>query len=88
MARFHHGVSLLALGARVPVVPIYMEGLRDVMPKGQRSPRPAAVHVRIGAPVWLEPGTPVPDATATLEAAMREVAGLSADIRQIAVVSN
>ncbi|MBI5289298.1 MAG: 1-acyl-sn-glycerol-3-phosphate acyltransferase [Chloroflexi bacterium] len=78
MARFHHGVSLLALGAGVPVVPIYMEGLRDVMPKGQREPRPAAVRIRIGAPVRIQPGTSVPDGTAQLERAVRELAGLSA----------
>ena len=70
MARFHHGVSLLATQAGVPVVPIYMEGLRDVMPKGQREPRPAAVHVRIGAPVRLD-GLAVPEGTARLEDAMR-----------------
>ena len=75
MARFHHGVSLLALDADVPVVPIYMEGLRDVLPKGQREPRASAVHIRIGAPVRLEPRMPVPDGTAQLEQAMRALAG-------------
>jgi len=75
MARFHHGVSLLALDAGVPVVPIYMEGLRDVMPKGQRTPRPAAVHIRIGAPVRIEPRTAVPEGTAQLERAVWELAG-------------
>lgn len=70
MARFHHGVSLLATQAGVPVVPIYMEGLRNVMPKGQREPRPAAVHVRIGAGVRLD-GHSVPDGTLRLEEAMR-----------------
>lgn len=78
MARFHHGVSLLALGADVPIVPIYMQGLRDVMPKGQREPRPAPVHIRIGAPLRLQPGTPVPDGTALLEQAVSSLAGRTA----------
>lgn len=76
MARFHHGVSLLALGADAPVVPIYMEGLRNVMPKGQREPRPAAVHVKIGAPVRLPRGTTVPTGTSLLQDTMCELAGL------------
>jgi 1-acyl-sn-glycerol-3-phosphate acyltransferase len=75
IAPFHHGVSILAMQAGVPVIPIYMEGLRNVMPKGQRSPRPAAVEVRIGEPIAVERGTPVPQATITLERAMREIAG-------------
>ena len=40
----------MAMAAKVPVIPIYMEGLRNVMPKGQREPRPAAVSARIGKP--------------------------------------
>jgi 1-acyl-sn-glycerol-3-phosphate acyltransferase len=76
MARFHHGVSLLALGADAPVIPIYMQGLRDVMPKGQREPHPAAVHVKIGEPLRLPRGTQVPAGTAMLEEAMCELAGL------------
>jgi 1-acyl-sn-glycerol-3-phosphate acyltransferase len=76
MARFHHGVSLMAMKANVPVVPIYMEGLRNVMPKGQREPQPAAVHVRIGAPVWLDGVGSVPEGTSLLEQAMCELAGL------------
>jgi 1-acyl-sn-glycerol-3-phosphate acyltransferase len=71
---FHHGVVLMAMQTNVPVIPIYSEGLRDIMPKGQRSPRPAAVRVRIGAPVWLDNAASIPDATAQLEAAMRSLA--------------
>jgi 1-acyl-sn-glycerol-3-phosphate acyltransferase len=75
IAPFHHGVSILAMRGNVPVVPIYLEGMRDVMPKGQRSPQPAAVRIKIGAPVWLDGGTAIPDATAKIERAMRILAG-------------
>jgi 1-acyl-sn-glycerol-3-phosphate acyltransferase len=73
MARFHHGVSLLAQRAEAPVVPMFIDGLRNVMPKGQRSPQPAAVHVRIGNPMRLDARMPVPEATAELERAMLEL---------------
>jgi 1-acyl-sn-glycerol-3-phosphate acyltransferase len=76
MARFHHGVSLLAIKHSVPVLPIYMEGLRNVMPKGQREPRPASVRVRIGAAVSLTAAPSVPAGTSMLEEAMCAVAGL------------
>ena len=72
---FHHGVALMAMKMQVPVIPIYTEGLRDVMPKGQRTPRPAAVRVRIGAPVSLVDAASVPEATTRLEDAMRTLAG-------------
>jgi 1-acyl-sn-glycerol-3-phosphate acyltransferase len=74
--RFRHGVTVMAMMAKVPVVPVYIEGLREVMPKGVREPRPGAVSARIGDPVSLEGTESVPDGTAMLENAMRELAGL------------
>src|SRR5438067_6492932 len=74
MGAFHHGVSVLALQARVPVIPIHTTGLPDVMPKGQRTPRPAPVRARIGAPVWLTDADSVPAATARLERSMHALA--------------
>ena len=66
----------MAMQAKVPVIPVYIEGLRDVMPKGQRTPRPAAVSARVGAPVSLEGVASVPEGTALLENAMRALAGM------------
>lgn len=70
MQSFRHGVAILAMQANVPVVPVYTEGLRNVMPKGERTPRPAAVAVRIGAPVWLDAAESVPEATERLQTAL------------------
>ena len=36
LGSFHHGVALMAMKTNVPVIPIYSEGLRDMMPPGQR----------------------------------------------------
>ena len=68
--QFRHGVAILAMQAKVPVVPIYAQGLRAILPKGERVPRAAAVQVRIGPPVWLDDLTSVPQATARLQAAL------------------
>jgi 1-acyl-sn-glycerol-3-phosphate acyltransferase len=76
--RFKAGPTIMAMQAHVPVIPLYIEGLRDVMPKGARKPRPASVQVRIGKPVSLEGVTSVADGTKLLENAMRELAGMPA----------
>ena len=75
-ARFKAGPAIMAMQAHVPVIPIYMDGLRAIMPKGQREPRPGPVFARIGKPVSLEGVASVSEATAMLENAMRELAGL------------
>jgi 1-acyl-sn-glycerol-3-phosphate acyltransferase len=40
MAKFKHGVSILALEKKVPVVPCYLYGLNKLRPKGSRELRP------------------------------------------------
>lgn len=74
--RFKHGVAIMAMQGNVPVIPLYIEGLRKVMPKGQREPRPAAVRARIGAPVSLAGVSSVAEGTTLLENAMRQLAGV------------
>jgi len=74
MGSFHHGAARLALQASVPVIPVYTAGLRELMPKGQRSPTPAPAYVQVGAPLTLAASSSVPEATALLEAAMHRLA--------------
>jgi long-chain acyl-CoA synthetase len=72
---FHHGVSILALEHRVPVVPMYIHGTRQIMPPGVRRPVvPGPVAVVIGEPARLEPGLSVPEGTAVLEQSLRALA--------------
>ena len=82
LGEFHHGAAFLAMRARVPVIPICSEGLRGVMPKGQRSPQPSAVRVRIGAPVWLDDVPSITEGTSRLERIMRTLAGETAPSRR------
>lgn len=76
---FHHGPAIMALSERVPVLPIHIEGAIDILPAGERQSRPARVHVRIGEPLWLGEGTPVAEATALMEQAVRRLAADQAE---------
>ncbi len=73
LARFKHGVALLALQKQVPVVPIYMTGLKRIRPPGARKANPGPVAAHVLEPLRFTPDTPVPDATAALFRAMNAV---------------
>ncbi len=70
MGKFRHGVSILALDRKVPVVPIYMEGLAAIRPKGAAAAGRGPVTVKIGKPLHFAEGTTVPDATHAMQKAM------------------
>jgi 1-acyl-sn-glycerol-3-phosphate acyltransferase len=48
---FKKGAFVLAIEAQVPVVPVYIAGARELMPKGGIVPDPGPVEVRIGTPI-------------------------------------
>lgn len=66
LGRFRAGVALLALELDVPVVPVYLSGLKEMRPKGQLEVTPGAAAVDILEPVRFAPGTSVGDATTRL----------------------
>ncbi len=66
LGRFKPGVAILALEVGVPVVPVYLSGLREMRPKGAQHAKAGPAGVDIFAPVKFAPGTCVDDATATL----------------------
>jgi len=51
MKPFKRGVGLLAVESGVPVLPAYISGAYQSMPRGRIVPRPYRVHVRFGEPV-------------------------------------
>lgn len=73
LAHFKHGVSILALEKQVPVVPVYLQGLKQIRPPGckQATPGPVAAHVL--DPIEFAPHTKVPEATNRLYEAMKSV---------------
>lgn len=44
------GAGMIAAQAGVPIVPVYIEGSFDAMPRGVNLPRPRKVRVRFGKP--------------------------------------
>jgi 1-acyl-sn-glycerol-3-phosphate acyltransferase len=51
LRQFRDGAAYVAIKAGVPVVPIYIRGMREVLPMGSLKVRPAAVEVNIGQPI-------------------------------------
>jgi 1-acyl-sn-glycerol-3-phosphate acyltransferase len=72
LGAFKQGPALLALDADVPVVPIYLSGLRGIRPKGALHPRRGPAGVDVLEPVRFVAGTPVVEATAALRAMLAQ----------------
>ena len=73
--RFRHGPTILAMQAKVPVLPAYLEGLHELMPRGTRTPQPGPVKVRFGSQLSLEDVSSVPEGTDRLRAALLDMSG-------------
>jgi 1-acyl-sn-glycerol-3-phosphate acyltransferase len=68
---FKRGFAFIAIDQQVPVVPIYLHGLDEVMPKGARIPLPGGVAVGVGTPI--PPGDDYDDLVKRSEAAMLDL---------------
>jgi 1-acyl-sn-glycerol-3-phosphate acyltransferase len=71
---FRGGAAYLAVRSGRPVVPVYLEGTRDVWPKGQRLPRPHKVTVTFGTPLSPDPGEDARRLAARIERAVAALA--------------
>jgi 1-acyl-sn-glycerol-3-phosphate acyltransferase len=70
MGRFRHGVAMVALAKKVPVVPIYIEGLREIRPKGSKELKPGPVVAQVGHPIYFAEDETVSSATDRMYHAM------------------
>jgi 1-acyl-sn-glycerol-3-phosphate acyltransferase/uncharacterized protein with GYD domain len=57
LARFRLGAAILATSHGLPVVPMYMDGLHEIRPKGSREMKPGPVTVRVGRPLRFPKGS-------------------------------
>jgi len=73
LAKFKHGVSILALEKKVPVVPIYMTGLKAIRPPGSKEMVPGPVTSHILDPIFFDHYAEVPEATDMIFKAMDKV---------------
>jgi 1-acyl-sn-glycerol-3-phosphate acyltransferase len=73
LGEFKMGAALLALENDVPVVPLYLSGLRAIRPKGSREVTPGSAGVEILAPVRFSAGSDPAEATALLQARLNAV---------------
>ncbi len=63
LGEFKHGASILAIRNGVPIVPMYLAGLKSIRPKGAREVTPGDAAVHILEPLRFGPDTDVAHAT-------------------------
>jgi long-chain acyl-CoA synthetase len=69
------GIGLLATNLQVPIVPVHIRGTHAILPKGRLAPRRGdPVVVRFGEPLLVPATLTAPEATARVEAALRQLA--------------
>ena len=71
LQRFQPGIGLMAARLEVPVVPVHMCGLFEVMSEGDSWPRPGPVHVEFGPPIQPAQGEDYGGIAKRVEAAVR-----------------
>lgn len=72
LGRVRHGVAVLAKQSRLPVLPMFVHGLGDIMPKGTVAPLPGGVVVDVGEPIAANEDVEV--MREQIEAALRQLA--------------
>lgn len=75
IGRFRKGAAILAIDTGTPVVPAFMDGMFQVMPRFHRVPRPGNVTVTFGEPLRAEAGEDYDSFTSRMEATVRRLAG-------------
>ena len=70
------GTGILARDLRLPVVPVWLEGLRELREQGRRGAAAGELSLRIGSPLAFDATADPAAATAAVERAMRELGGL------------
>ncbi len=75
IGRFRKGAAVLAMDVGAPIVPAYLDGMYEVLPRFRRMPRPGRVTVTFGSPMEAGPGDDYDSFIARVEAKVRALAG-------------
>jgi len=75
IGQFRKGAAILAMDANVPIVPAYVDGMYEVMPRFRRVPRPGNVTVTFGEPVVAHHDDDYDSLIARVERMVRHLAG-------------
>jgi 1-acyl-sn-glycerol-3-phosphate acyltransferase len=73
LGAFKHGATILALENGVPVVPMYLAGLREIRPKGSRDIQRGRASVEFLSPLRFPPGSDVAKSTAVIREQMQHM---------------
>jgi long-chain acyl-CoA synthetase len=74
MQPFRPGVGLMAVRLRIPVVPVHIGGLFEVLPVHRSWPRPGPARVRFGSPLSFAENEDYEKATDAIEQSVRRLA--------------
>ncbi len=72
---FRKGAAILAGDCKAPIVPAYMHGLPQILPRGHKIPRPGRATVTFGEPMHPAAGEDYEAFIARVEVRVRELAG-------------
>ena len=72
---FRKGAAILAMDTGTPIVPAYVDGMYEVLPRYRRVPRPGRVTVTFGRPMRPTPADEYDSFIAAVEKVVRHLAG-------------
>jgi 1-acyl-sn-glycerol-3-phosphate acyltransferase len=75
IGRFRKGAAVLAMDAGAPIVPAFVDGMYEVLPRFRRMPRPGSVTVTFAPPMKAEPADDYDTFIARVEGVVRRLAG-------------
>lgn len=75
IGQFRKGAAILAIDTGSPIVPAFVDGMYEVMPRWRRVPKRGHVTVRFGAPLHPRPDDDYDSFIARAEMAVRHLAG-------------
>jgi 1-acyl-sn-glycerol-3-phosphate acyltransferase len=87
MGPFKTGVAYLSIKTGCPIVPAYIDGARNVLPKGAAMPKDSRLKVSFGLPLYPPPGPPDSGSSAALTKKLRQAIETLQAVPSVAGVS-